>query len=149
MKSDKLVSARHNIVLIQLCCHLVNECEITAAKVKHCRPKKATSQLPWRDPQTVTTKMWDTASRIDLRPCAKFKPNLFRSFRGDTSHTERQTDKPTNTQTNSKLNIPHYLEEDNQRSTRRQWAQGLQLWDMCWYLTNSKLVTDWIVKSRN
>jgi len=48
----------------------------------------------------LATNMLDSMSETDLHPCAKFPPNLLSSFRGEV--TDRQTDG----QTDSKLDIP-------------------------------------------
>ena len=45
------------LVLMWLCCHLVNEYEIMAVKEKHCRPKRTTFSAPLgRSPQKCETQ---------------------------------------------------------------------------------------------
>ena len=124
----------HNIspmVLMQQCCHLVNEQELMAAKEKQCHIFGCLSGTPgaitnktwdtvsradlsgtpgaitnktWDTvsrtdlsgtPGAITNKTWDTVSRTDLSPTAKFQPNPFSSFVGDTI-LNRQTDSKLN-----------------------------------------------------
>ena len=56
-----------------------------------CQPKKALCSAPLVGPTpgVITSKMGDTVSSTDLRPCAKFLQDLFSSFGGDATPTDR------------------------------------------------------------
>jgi len=88
-------------------------------------------RFPGGTPEAISTKMYHGVSGTDHRACVKFHPNPFSSFRGDASRTDRQTDK----QTNSKLNIRHCHEGDNYLSLcelARLAADTLLIY--CWLL---------------
>jgi len=93
-KFNRLIRTRltqyHHMVLVQLCCRLANEYEIMAAKEKHCRSKKKTFPAPLAGPLGRSPPKFKTGT--DLCPCTKFQPNLFSSFGGDATQTDRQTD---------------------------------------------------------
>ena len=57
-------------------------------------------------PGAIATKMRDAVSVTALHLCAKFQQNLFSSFRGDASQTDRQTDRQTDGQAAKSPTLP-------------------------------------------
>jgi len=81
------------MVVMQLHCHLVNNCKIMVAKENNCQILTTEENnligSHGRTLWAIANKMREAVSWRDLGPCGKLQSNTFSSFRGNATQTER------------------------------------------------------------